>query len=432
MSLLFYAWGEPLYVLVMLGSICFNYFLGLRVQGPNKKLYLVLATVVNLSVLVFFKYWGFIVDNINLLFEKPLLSIGEVYLPIGISFFTFQALSYVIDVYRNETPPQSSIVNLALYISLFPQLIAGPIVRYHDINNQLQVRSTSWAKFASGTERFLIGLIKKVIIANNLAYIADTVFDQQFTIDTPTAWVGIIAYTFQIYFDFSGYSDMAIGIGRMLGFDILENFNYPYISKSIREFWRRWHISLSTWFRDYLYIPLGGNRGTKVRTYINLFIVFLLTGLWHGASWNFVIWGLFHGIFLIFERVSQRFSLKIPNALSHSYVILVVVVGWVFFRAQDLSSALSYLYNMFVINLSADYPNNIRYLVSKEIMIVALLAVTFSMPVKRWLLAQVKQKSERVYTIGLGLYRLTLLVFFLISLSYLAAESYNPFIYFRF
>lgn len=432
MSLLFYSWGEPKYILVMLASILINFFLGQKIATGKKKVYLVVAIVANLSILIFFKYAAFFVDNINILFEQPVIYVGDVYLPIGISFFTFQAMSYVIDVYRGETTPQTSLVDLALYISLFPQLIAGPIVRYHDINEQLKRRETNLVKFSSGVERFLIGLVKKVLLANNFAYIADTVFGYDAdTLDTPLAWVGILAYTFQIYYDFSGYSDMAIGLGRMFGFNILENFNYPYISKSIREFWRRWHISLSTWFRDYLYIPLGGSRVIKVRMYLNLLIVFLLTGLWHGASWNFIIWGLFHGFFLVIERAMPKW--RIPTFFGHLYALLIVIVGWVFFRAETLPQAIEYLQAMFYVEVGTDFPNNVRFMVSKEIMWATILAILFAMPTRKLIIDKFDTiRSDKFMSLAKASYRLALLAAFLVCLSYLAADTYNPFIYFRF
>ncbi len=432
MSLLFYSWGEPKYILVMLASILINFYLGKKVSKGNKKTYLAIAIVANLAILIFFKYAVFFADNINLILDQPVIYVGDVYLPIGISFFTFQAMSYIIDVYRGETSPQNNLIDLALYISLFPQLIAGPIVRYHDINEQLKDREINIGKFSSGVERFLIGLVKKVLLANNFAFIADTVFGYDTPrLDTPLAWVGILAYTLQIYFDFSAYSDMAIGLGRMLGFNILENFNYPYISKSIREFWRRWHISLSSWFRDYLYIPLGGNRVTKGRVYFNLLIVFLLTGLWHGASWNFIIWGLFHGFFLVIERALPKW--KAPALLGHLYALLVVVVGWVFFRANTLPQAVDYLQTMFFLEVGSDFPNNIRFLVSKEVMWVTIVALLFAVPTRSVLLMKIeKLKSDKFIMFAKTSYRAALLMAFLISLSYLAADTYNPFIYFRF
>ena len=310
-SLFFYAWGGVSFSLIIVSSITINYIVGRQIakrEGKKgAKNALILGLVLNLLLLGIFKYANFIIDNLNVVFDwihlEP-VKMNSIYLPIGISFFTFQAISYIVDVYKKKTPAQKNLIDLALYISLFPQLIAGPIVRYHDIAKQLRNRIPGIKKFASGVERFILGLAKKVLIANTFALVADKIFALEIAeMSTSMAWLGAVAYTFQIYFDFSGYSDMAIGLGRMFGFEILENFNFPYISKSIREFWRRWHISLSNWFRDYLYIPLGGNRKTQGRVFLNLLIVFFLTGFWHGAAWNFVIWGLFHGLFLVIERV---------------------------------------------------------------------------------------------------------------------------------
>lgn len=292
-SLFFYAWGEPVYIFLMIASIIINYFSGLllsKVLGEVKrKIVLVCSILVNLSALAYFKYCGFFVRNVNDLFNVN-IPIKEISLPIGISFYTFQGISYVVDVYRNNAKCQKNILNLGLYISFFPQLIAGPIVRYEDFEKQILNRKESSDKFYSGVRRFIIGFSKKILIADQLSTLADSVFSRN-GMSALAAWIGAVAFTLQIYFDFSGYSDMAIGLGKMFGFDISENFNYPYISKSIKEFWRRWHISLSTWFRDYVYIPLGGSRCKPIRSYLNLIVVFLLTGLWHGASWNFVAWG---------------------------------------------------------------------------------------------------------------------------------------------
>jgi len=310
-SLFFYAWGESFYVLVMIVSILSNHAFGIRIgrlsselpnENKKRKILLAYGVAVNLLLLGWFKYANFLFENINVALNwidvDPIV-IKDVHLPLGISFFTFQAISYLVDVYRNVTPAQPSRYKLGLYISLFPQLIAGPIVRYHDVAGQIEIRTHSIELFSSGVQRFVFGLAKKMLVANPLGLVADTVFAQSASdLSSPVAWLGIISYSLQIYFDFSGYSDMAIGLGRMFGFRFLENFNYPYISKSIQEFWTRWHISLSTWFRDYLYFPLGGSRCSSTRTYINLIIVFFLCGFWHGASWNFIVWGLIHGFFL--------------------------------------------------------------------------------------------------------------------------------------
>jgi len=350
-SLCFYCWGEGKFALLMIFSIILNYFGAILLNKVNTKLIknAVLSQLlfINLAPLFYFKYFNFFFENISKLGIH--LSINHIHLPIGISFFTFQAISYIIDVYRKEVAPQESIINLGLYIALFPQLIAGPIIRYHDIARQLVFRTINIDKFALGVERFVYGLGKKVLIANPMGAIADSVFAlAPHQLSTSTAWIGILCYTMQIYYDFSGYSDMAIGLGRMFGFSFLENFNYPYIAKSAREFWRRWHISLSNWLRDYLYIPLGGNRLGTLRTHSNLLIVFLLCGLWHGASWNFVLWGIVHGLFLVIER--GRFGhwmAKRLKAVQHIYLVIIVINTWVLFRAESLPEALHYFKTLY-------------------------------------------------------------------------------------
>ncbi len=347
-SLVFYGWGEPKFLAVMLASIVCNFLLALWIarlaDRRHARLVLALAVTVNIGLLVAFKYTDFIVQSLNAglgALAVPPLTVPAIALPIGISFFTFHALSYVIDVYRGDARALRNPFDMGLYISLFSQLIAGPIIRYHDIAAQLQERSVTRSLFARGVRRFIVGLGKKVLIANTLAVSADLIFTipgDQLTMGL--AWLGVLCYALQIYFDFSGYSDMAIGLGLMFGFRFLENFNYPYISQSLTEFWRRWHISLSNWFRDYLYIPLGGNRVAPWRVYLNLVIVFFLCGLWHGASWNFVVWGLFHGTFLVIERMGlARRMAEWHQPFRHVYAMLVVLVSWVFFRADSLPAA---------------------------------------------------------------------------------------------
>ena len=351
-SLFFYAWGMPYYVILLLVSVIINWICGVWMEKWEKgrTVVLIVSIVANLGLLGYFKYANFILNTIDALIPGgntlPRLNIG---LPIGISFFTFQAMSYVIDLYRGEYKAQKNPLNLALYISFFPQLIAGPIVKYRDVNKQIVERTVTGEKIALGFRRFIYGLAKKVIISNILAISVDRIYATDMTrVNSALAWTAAICYTLQIYYDFSGYSDMAIGLGRMFGFDFLENFNYPYISSSIKEFWRRWHISMSSWFREYLYIPLGGNRKGKIRTYINLFIVFAATGLWHGASWNFVGWGLFHGFFIILERLGFGKLLEKSKILSRIYCLLVVIVGWVFFRANDTGTAIEIIKRMFM------------------------------------------------------------------------------------
>jgi alginate O-acetyltransferase complex protein AlgI len=443
-SLFFYAWGETVYVALMLFSIGANYLFGLlidRSAGDPRahKRYLALGIAINLLPLSFFKYANFFVDNLNQLLALGDLSpieLDPIHLPIGISFFTFQAMSYIIDVYRREARVQHNPVNLALYIALFPQLIAGPIVRYHDIAGQLSERTTRLEDFYTGVVRFIVGLGKKVLIANVMGRMADSVFElPPEHLSTQLAWLAIVAYTLQIYFDFSGYSDMAIGLGRMFGFRFLENFNYPYISRSIQEFWRRWHISLSSWFRDYLYIPLGGNRRGTVRTYLHLLIVFFLVGLWHGASWNFVIWGLFHGAFLVLERTALGSWLgAAPAPLRHAYVLLVVMVSWVFFRSESLDYALQFLGVMFSLRTEPYMDVFVFSAINNEFFVALGIGIVGATPVMRcanhWIethgtsLAWLRsiELAKTVCLIGILLY----------STANLLGGAHNPFLYFRF
>jgi len=437
-SLIFYAWGEGILVLLMLFSIGVNYLSGLGIsyflekKKASSKLIMGIAIAINLGLLFYYKYANFLVEifqDLGLYLDYDHKSI---LLPIGISFFTFQGISYLVDVYRKETEVQENLFHLGLYISFFPQLIAGPIVRYHDIAEEIKDRTTGVPLFTEGVIRFIRGMAKKVIIANTAALIADQVFSLSGSeISVISAWLGILCYTIQIYFDFSGYSDMAIGLGKMLGFNFKENFNYPYISKSIQEFWRRWHISLSTWFRDYLYIPLGGNRKGLRRTYVNLIIVFFITGLWHGASWNFIFWGLFHGLFLILERSKVLHTGKWPVFLQHVYVLVIVIVGWVFFRAETMTEATGYLGSMF--GLSAGKDVTALIYVSPYSITMIVLALIFSMPLRLWFNKLVKKSGspmlETIYGFGIYCFYLSL---FLLSIVELAQSSYNPFIYFRF
>ena len=428
-SLFFYAWGEPIYLSVMVVSILVNYVVGINIvsaNGDKNRLALVVGIVVNLGLLAVFKYSGFIVDNINMLFGLN-LKVGKLALPIGISFYTFQSLSYLVDIYRGVCQPQKNVVKMGLFISFFPQLIAGPILKYYDIAAQIDNRKISWSMFNEGAKRFLIGLGKKVIIANTLAITADEVFGTDISdISTPEAWIGILAYTFQIYFDFSGYSDMAIGLGRMFGFRINENFNYPYIASSIRDFWRRWHISLSTWFKEYLYIPLGGNREGAIKTYRNLLIVFFMTGLWHGASWNFVIWGLWHGWFIVIERIVPIEKMLRWRVVQTAYTMLVVVCGWVFFRAETLSQAVMYLERMFV-----PYKCDAAItLISPELEITLCLAVVVCGLVQG-IYAKLPFANIRSKIVAAGTPILCGVCAYF-GLLMLASNTYNPFIYFRF
>ncbi len=440
-SLFFYAWGEMLFVLVMLASVVANYGLSLLIDRSTtescRKLYLVLAVLANLSLLGFFKYANFFVENTNTALtwlQLPRVEWTDVHLPLGISFFTFQALSYIIDVYRRDATVQPRFSDLALYIALFPQLIAGPIVRYHDVALQITSRTTDAIIFASGVRRFIMGLAKKMLIANPLGEVADSVFaipGEELTIGL--SWLGILCYTLQIYFDFSGYSDMAIGLGRMFGFRFLENFDYPYISRSIQEFWRRWHISLSRWFRDYLYIPLGGNRVSPSRVYVNLFIVFVLCGFWHGASWNFVVWGVIHGGFLVVERLGLARGLEVRAAwVGHVYTLLVVVTAWVFFRAEDLPYALQYLEAMYGFGQGSGhlyYP--VMYL-NGEVALMMAVGAVLATPVYPALRQVILTRLDRYTTTAYWLVAVPIFGLFLLAASQIAASSYNPFIYFRF
>ncbi|MGM0878733.1 MAG: MBOAT family O-acyltransferase, partial [Bacillota bacterium] len=384
-SLCFYAWGEPRFVIIMILSILMNYVFAMIVntnQVNKTKVKWVMAAMViaNLALLGVFKYANFAVENINSLLGTSFTN-PNIPLPIGISFFTFQAMSYVIDVYRKDGQVQRNPLNLALYIALFPQLIAGPIVRYQTVATQIKVRHETFERFAYGTKRFIIGLGKKMILANNCGFVTDQVFAQNPSdMSSGLAWIGIIAYSLQIYFDFSGYSDMAIGLGKMFGFDFLENFNYPYISSSVSEFWRRWHISLGSWLRDYVYIPLGGNRKGEWTTYRNLFIVWLATGIWHGASWTFIVWGMYYGIFIMLEKAFLGKLLKrIPVFMQHVYALLVVVIGWVFFRAETFSYAFSYIKTMFGLNGTGAWDITAYYNIS-QYGIVIFLAIIGSTP----------------------------------------------------
>ncbi len=450
-SLLFYAWGEPVYVFVMLASIVCNYAFGMAIGRFRKKRkpWLIGALAVNLGILCVFKYTGFIVANVGK-FLPGLLKIPEIVLPIGISFYTFQGLSYCIDVYRDEKIVQKDPLNLALYISMFPQLIAGPIVRYLDVKEALTKREHSPELFAKGAERFIIGMSKKAILANPMGALAQQIMGSDITyMGTLVAWLGAIAYTLQIYFDFSGYSDMAIGLGKIFGFHFPENFQYPYISKSVREFWRRWHISLSTWFKDYLYIPMGGSRRGNV--YLHLFIVFLATGLWHGAAWGFVLWGLWHGMFCILERVGGRLCRRkeykneehdiskyggenrkqskgaafIKSALGHVYTLLVVITGWVLFNLVSVRETLSYLKVMFGITKNSFMAYSHSYYMDGRTTILFVIAVLACGPWKR--IFQIKD--------GFALClvrRLILLILLALCFVFIITGTYNPFIYFRF
>lgn len=425
-SLLFYAWGEPKTVFLMILSILANYGAGLLMEKypEKKKTVLTLAVIYNLAVLFVFKYLNFAADTINSIFGTN-IAIARIALPIGISFYTFQIMSYVIDVYRGKCAAQRNVLSLALYISLFPQLIAGPIVRYVDIEKQIRNRQTTVDGLYEGFLRFATGFAKKILIADQLAPLVNTVFSGSYA-SMSLHWVGAIAYTLQIFFDFSGYSDMAIGLGKIFGFDFLENFDYPYIARSVKEFWRRWHISLSSWFRDYLYIPLGGNRKGKARTYLNLLIVFLATGLWHGASFTFVIWGLYHGLFLIIERLGLGKALdRCPKAVRHLYTLLVVIIGWVFFRADSLGAAGAFIAGMFT--PGAKDLVLLNYVMDGQYWFCIAAGILFSIPVFRKLS---RPKKENAFL--RAAYPVCVIAVFILAICYMVGSGYSPFLYFRF
>lgn len=439
-SLIFYFLGERFYTVVLLVVIAINYVIGIMLDRNDpfqRKVVIAIGIALNLAGLVYFKYANFFLGIFQDVFSFTGISLptpSPIHLPIGISFFTFQALSYIIDAYRGEVKIQRDLGHLALYKSLFPQLIAGPIVRYAHVENDLDHRTHSWTDFAYGVERFVFGLAKKLLIANQVAYYVDKIFaipDQQ--LSTSLVWLGIIGYALQIYFDFSAYSDMAIGLARMFGFKFMENFNYPYISLSIQEFWRRWHISLSTWFRDYLYIPLGGSRLGTFKTYRNLLIVFFLTGLWHGASYNFIIWGLLHGSFLILERTGFNSVLdRIPKLLRSVYVIFIVLIGWVFFRASDLSQAFGFLKKMFVFEGNAQGDAHFLFLVDANFIVALIAGIVLATPIRPFLFKDCFYNNTQRSGIKLVIYNVIIVVTFALSVIYLAAGTYNPFIYFRF
>ncbi len=422
-SLFFYAWGEPFVVFLMIFSIIVNYIFGLQMDRKNKKLFLILSVIFNLSFLFVFKYIDFTLETIGFVLQRDLFK-TNIALPIGISFYTFQAMSYVIDVFRGQVKPQRNLINLGLYIALFPQLIAGPIVRYSTIEKQILGRKENMSLFANGIEKFIVGLAKKMIIANNVGFVADTVYamnDAQMSMSF--AWLGAIAYTLQIYFDFSAYSDMAIGLGKMFGFEFEENFNYPYISKSITEFWRRWHISLSTWFKDYVYIPLGGNRVKPARQIFNLFVTWLCTGIWHGANWTFIVWGLYFLLFLILEKF---FKLdKILKYVGNAYTLLVVIISWVIFRAENMAKACFYISKMFCFDL-ASFANKDFLWHLQNFAVILLLGVVFSTPVAKKLSEKMEQKNL------VFVKHIILFVIMLLSVSFMLRSNYNPFIYFNF
>ena len=433
-SLIFYAWGEPVYILIMLFSTVFDYLNGLLIDKYREnshitKLVLINSIVINLGILCFFKYYGFIVNNINSLFDIN-IKVIKLPLPLGISFYTFQTLSYTIDVYLDKVKPQKNIISFGTYVTMFPQLVAGPIVRYSDVAWEIDNRIESSKLFGEGAELFIIGLSKKVLLANNIGILWNTIKAIPTSeLSILSTWLGIIAFTFQIYFDFSGYSDMAIGLGKMFGFKLMKNFDYPYISKSVTEFWRRWHISLGSWFREYVYIPLGGNREGRTKQYRNLFIVWFLTGLWHGANWNFILWGLYYCIFLIIEKTFlQKWLKDKPIFISHIYTLLVIIVGWVLFEFEDISKGLTFIKIMFGFGLNPLYDSRTIYYLYTNAILLGLLSIC-STP----FVGKAIKKLKGRFKIGeYVVIPIILAVLLFICTAYLVDESYNPFLYFRF
>ena len=433
-SIIFYAWGEPRYLAIMIITILVNYAGAILLDkhySSRQRLWIVSLTIVlDLSFLFYFKYFNFVVDNINGVLATD-FQLLDIIMPIGISFYTFQAMSYLIDVYRREVPAQKDVYKLALYIVLFPQLVAGPIVKYHDVCEQIDNRTIEFKNVIIGFKRFITGLAKKVLIANTLAEVVDKIFAQApENLTTGVSWLGAVAYCLQLYYDFSGYSDMAIGLGLMFGFRFLENFNYPYISKSITEFWRRWHISLATWFKLYLYIPLGGNRKGAVRTYWNLFAVFLVTGIWHGAAWSYVAWGIWNGIFIVIERFfgldKDKNDRWYVSAAKHVYAFFAIVWGMIIFRAESLYYAYEYICRMLHIDVTKHLPDY-DYGVNNKFAIMLIVGLICAMPVCRNLIyIKYEHKVQRTL-VNIWLF----LLFFWSTIS-LAASTYNPFIYFRF
>lgn len=441
-SLLFYSWGEGLLTILIVISIFINYLGGLLIDYFKEKdlrlskFLLSFFICLNVLVLIYFKYFNFIIGNLQQLNLFKGTAFTEIHLPIGISFYTFHIISYLIDVYRRSAVSQKNPFDLGLYIFLFPQLVAGPIIRYKDISQKIASRFIIAEDFTKGLIRFIRGLAKKMIIANTVAVIADQSFSQDpATLSASVAWFGIICYTLQIYFDFSGYSDMAIGLGKMMGFNFPENFNYPYMANSIREFWQRWHISLSTWFRDYLYIPLGGNKEGKLRTYRNMFIVFFVTGLWHGASWNFIVWGMLHGLFLAFERLGLGYLLsRLPRFFQHVYTLFIVVIAWVFFRADNLTYAIDYIKALGGFSKAINYTPLMH--VDYYMLVVFFAALIFSTNIRAHFEVWIRNKLSRINTLLLNSYAFGLyfsyIGLFVYSAIELAQNNYNPFIYFRF
>ncbi len=437
-SIIFYTWGEPKFILVMLLSILVNYLLGLAVdkfrEYYNISIVILLLMIVwNVGIFFIYKYLDFAITNINTVFRSN-IPLYKISLPIGISFFTFQAMSYVIDVYRGNGQVQKNPLNVALYLTFFPQLIAGPIVRYETIAKEINNRCETLQDFTDGLKRFIIGIGKKCIISNTVAILADSAFETQtISLTVMLAWAGAISYTLQIYFDFSGYSDMAIGLGKMFGFHFNENFNYPYCSSSISEFWRRWHISLGSWFRDYVYIPLGGSRvKTKFRLIFNLFITWMLTGIWHGASWNFILWGFMYFILLTFEKLTQitkRLIYTWQKVLYRIFTLLCVIVGWVIFRTTSLSTAFYYLAAMFGLNKNK-LASNINMNLISQYIIIGIVGMILCVPLGKKLKSKIQTNTSTfIFDIVSKVFLLAILI---CSMAFIAGSKYDPFIYFNF
>lgn len=431
-SLVFYAWGEPKYVFLMIFSILVNYIFGRlmdkhRENKKRLKLMLVLSVVIDIGLLSVFKYTDFVITNINAIFGSS-FDLLNIALPIGISFYTFQAMSYTIDVYRDDVRVQKNLIDFGMYITMFPQLIAGPIVRYADVQDQLAERSVTTADFSEGVMRFVVGLGKKVLLANQMGAVWSDIYALGGDVSALMAWTGAIAYTFQIYFDFSGYSDMAIGLGRMFGFKFPENFRYPYQSVSITDFWRRWHITLSTWFKEYLYIPLGGNRRGLARQALNLLIVWSLTGFWHGAGWNFVMWGLYYFVILFIEKLFLLKALeKLPKFFRHVYALLLIIIGWVIFASDDVSVLLPYLGSMFGAN-GAVGGMDVYTLLTKAVLLIICCIASTELPKKLFLSAAGAMNEKAAFTLKSVL----MIALLALSMILLIGDSYNPFLYFRF
>ncbi len=436
-SFVFYFWGEKQYTILVLASVLFNYLMGIAISKTRKPVsmwVLGFSIIANLLVLFYYKYFGFFIANLQWFTDEAVLEGASkgIHLPLGISFFTFHGLTYVIDIYRRDAQVSHNPLNVGLYTLFFPQLVAGPIVRYKDIDQQLTKRSVNYSGIAEGTRRFIIGFAKKMIIANAAGEVADNIYSLQPNhMHASLLWVAAIAYSIQIYFDFSGYSDMAIGLARMFGFKFLENFNFPYAAQSIKDFWRRWHISLSTFFRDYVYIPLGGNKKGSLRTYVNLIAVFFLTGIWHGASWNFVIWGLYHGFFLIMERLFlDKLLSRIPAIFRRFYTLFIVCVGWVFFRVENFGMLKHILKKMFLVESGYLDVYRVGYFLQPYYAAALIAGIVFSFPVHQYLKVRTGITTSRP-AVRIT-YDIAFLALFFLSLSIMASSTFNPFIYFRF